>query len=139
MPLFELDFRNVLLPKFIGESNRLKVTSDLLRMTCRALFRALSAPVHMPVLDMTLVVKMLVHRHTQGTKHRVLQSFSGILEIYYKYTITTRKDTSRPQPDLEYILKYGSSDWLSGHLRAGEIGNTSCGGAIRHRYTAISF
>ena len=53
----------------------------------------------------------------------------------------TRKDTrsSRPQPDLEYILKYGSSGWLSGHLRAGEIGNASRGGAVRHRYTAISF
>ena len=41
--------------------------------------------------------------------------------------------------DLKYILKYGSSGWLSGHLRAGEIGNASRGGAVRHRYTAISF
>ena len=37
------------------------------------------------------------------------------------------------------ILAYGSSGWLSGHLRAGEIGNASCGGAVRHRYTAKSF
>ena len=43
------------------------------------------------------------------------------------------------QPDLEYILGYGSSGWLSGHLRAGEIGNASCDGAVRHRYTAKVF
>ena len=41
-----------------------------------------------------------------------------------------------PQPDLQYILGYGSSGWLLGHLRAGEIGNASCGGAVRHRYHA---
>ena len=28
--------------------------------------------------------------------------------------------SSMPQPDLEYILGYGSSGWLSGHLRAAE-------------------
>ena len=44
-----------------------------------------------------------------------------------------------PQPDLEYILGYGSSGWLSGHLRAGEIGNASCGVAVRHRYSAKVF
>ena len=44
-----------------------------------------------------------------------------------------------PQPDLEYILGYGSSGWPSGHLRTGEIGNASCGGAVRHRYTAKVF
>ena len=38
-----------------------------------------------------------------------------------------------PEPDLEYILGYGSSGWLWGHLRAREIGNVSCGGAVRHR------
>ena len=43
------------------------------------------------------------------------------------------------QPDLEYILGYGSSGWLSGHLRAGEIRNASCGGAVRHRHTAKVF
>ena len=39
----------------------------------------------------------------------------------------TSPRSSMPQPDLEYILGYGSSGWLSGHLRAGEIGNASCG------------
>ena len=33
MPLFELDFRNVLRPKFIGESNRLKAGTFLFRFS----------------------------------------------------------------------------------------------------------
>ena len=34
------------------------------------------------------------------------------------------------------MLGYGSSGWLSGHLRAVEIGNASWGGAVCHRYIA---